>query len=54
MRLPEAVARPLRLGRPAVLPRVHDGACLVDLRCVPESRDHELTDAVAAALEEIR
>ena len=43
-----------RLGRPAVLPRVHDGACLVDLRCVPESRDHELTDAVAAALEEIR
>ncbi|WP_431696273.1 L-seryl-tRNA(Sec) selenium transferase [Kocuria rhizophila] len=54
VRLPEAVARPLRLGRPAVLPRVHDGACLVDLRCVPESRDHELTDAVAAALEEIR
>ncbi|MFL0563771.1 L-seryl-tRNA(Sec) selenium transferase [Kocuria rhizophila] len=54
VRLPEAAARPLRLGRPAVLPRVHDGACLVDLRCVPESRDHELTDAVAAALEEIR
>ncbi|WP_144999880.1 L-seryl-tRNA(Sec) selenium transferase [Kocuria rhizophila] len=54
VRLPEAVARPLRLGRPAVLPRVHDGACLVDLRCVPESRDHELTDAVTAALEEIR
>ena len=24
VRLPEAVARPLRLGRPAVLPRVHD------------------------------
>ena len=54
VRLPEAVARPLRLGRPAVLPRVHDGACLVDLRCVPESRDRDLVDAVTAALEGIR
>ncbi|MCT1915996.1 L-seryl-tRNA(Sec) selenium transferase [Kocuria rhizophila] len=54
VRLPEAAARPLRLGRPAVLPRVHDGACLVDLRCVPESRDRDLVDAVTAALEGIR
>ncbi|WP_330447089.1 L-seryl-tRNA(Sec) selenium transferase [Kocuria rhizophila] len=54
VRLPEAAAHSLRLGRPAVLPRVHDGACLVDLRCVPESRDRDLADAVTAALEGIR
>ncbi|WP_423446135.1 L-seryl-tRNA(Sec) selenium transferase [Kocuria sp. KSNUG] len=52
VRLPEATARPLRVGHPAVLPRVHDGACLLDLRCVPESQDGVLTDAVAAALAE--
>ena len=33
VRLPESVAPRLRTGRPAVLPRVHDGACLIDLRC---------------------
>lgn len=48
--LPEAVARPLRLGRPAVLARVHDGACLVDLRCVTPDDDPVLASALAAAL----
>ena len=53
VRLPEAVARPLRLGAPAVLPRVHDGAALVDLRCVPEADDLRVADAVRAALREM-
>jgi L-seryl-tRNA(Ser) seleniumtransferase len=50
VRLPEAAAGPLRAGDPAVLPRVHDGACLVDLRCIPEADDDRLLAAVAAAL----
>ncbi|MGQ1798724.1 L-seryl-tRNA(Sec) selenium transferase [Kocuria oceani] len=50
VRLPEAAAAPLRAGRPAVLPRVHDHACLLDLRCVPESDDDRLLAAVRAAL----
>ncbi|GEC99915.1 L-seryl-tRNA(Sec) selenium transferase [Kocuria varians] len=54
VRLPEATARALRLGSPAVLPRVHDGACLVDLRCVPQSQDDVLLDAVRRALEGTR
>ncbi|RLY94526.1 L-seryl-tRNA(Sec) selenium transferase [Kocuria tytonicola] len=54
VRLPEGAARALRLGTPAVLPRVHDGGCLLDLRCVPEARDAELTRAVTAALEGVR
>ena len=53
VRLPEATARPLRLGTPAVLPRVHDGACLVDPRCVPEERDADLLGAMRAALAEV-
>ncbi|MCV7315717.1 L-seryl-tRNA(Sec) selenium transferase [Mycolicibacillus parakoreensis] len=48
--LPEALAPLLRTGTPAVLPRVHRGRCLLDLRCVPESEDARLTAAVAAAL----
>jgi L-seryl-tRNA(Ser) seleniumtransferase len=50
VRLPESAALPLRTGNPAVLPRVHGGACLVDLRCIPENDDERLTDAVRAAL----
>ncbi|MEH0108177.1 L-seryl-tRNA(Sec) selenium transferase [Tersicoccus sp. MR15.9] len=50
VRLDEAVALPLRTGRPAVLPRVHDGACLLDLRCIPEADDGRLLAAVQAAL----
>jgi len=48
--LPEAAAEPLRAGDPAVLARVHDGACLVDLRCIPEADDDHLLAAVGAAL----
>jgi L-seryl-tRNA(Ser) seleniumtransferase len=50
VRLPEPAAAALRGGDPAVLPRVHDGACLLDLRCIPESDDDRLLAAVRAAL----
>jgi L-seryl-tRNA(Ser) seleniumtransferase len=50
VRLPEPAAAFLRTGDPAVLPRVHDGACLLDLRCIPEPDDDRLLDAVRAAL----
>jgi L-seryl-tRNA(Ser) seleniumtransferase len=50
LRLPEGVARLLRTGDPAVLPRVHDGCCLVDLRCVPERDDARIAAAVREAL----
>jgi L-seryl-tRNA(Ser) seleniumtransferase len=50
VRLPEAAAEPLRTGDPAVLPRVHDGACLLDLRCIPEPDDDRLLAAVRTAL----
>ncbi|ORV39961.1 L-seryl-tRNA(Sec) selenium transferase [Mycobacterium conspicuum] len=51
VRLPESAAAPLRAGDPAVLTRVHDGACLLDLRCVPESDDDRLLAAVRHALD---
>ncbi len=50
VRVPASVARALRLGTPSVLPRVHDGAALVDLRCVPEADDERLAAALTAAL----
>lgn len=49
VRLPAELAPALRTGTPAVLPRVHDGACLVDLRCVPESHDDVVADAIRKA-----
>ncbi|NUP60190.1 MAG: L-seryl-tRNA(Sec) selenium transferase [Pseudarthrobacter sp.] len=50
LRLPEGLARLLRTGDPAVLPRVHDGSCLIDLRCVPPADDERILDAVRYAL----
>ncbi|MDQ0849368.1 L-seryl-tRNA(Ser) seleniumtransferase [Arthrobacter sp. B3I9] len=50
LQLPEAAAGPLRTGDPAVLPRVHDGSCLIDLRCVPEGDDDRILDAIRHAL----
>ncbi|MFP5310980.1 MAG: aminotransferase class V-fold PLP-dependent enzyme, partial [Actinomycetes bacterium] len=50
LRLPAGIAGPLRTGDPAVLPRVHDGACLVDLRCVPPQDDDRILAAVQQAL----
>jgi L-seryl-tRNA(Ser) seleniumtransferase len=47
-RRPDDWARALREGDPAVLPRVGDGRCLLDLRCVPEQDDERLARAVLA------
>lgn len=54
VRLPAAIAAPLRTGDPAVLPRVHDGACLVDLRCIREADDERVADAVIRAIAQAR
>ncbi|GAB3580394.1 L-seryl-tRNA(Sec) selenium transferase [Calidifontibacter terrae] len=48
--LPEAVAAQLRSGDPAVVARVRDGRCLVDLRCVEERDDERLIEAVRRAM----
>ncbi|MCF4006870.1 L-seryl-tRNA(Sec) selenium transferase [Corynebacterium uropygiale] len=50
LRLPEWAAAPLRAGTPPVLGRVHQGACLLDLRCVPPAQDAEVLRAVRAVL----
>ncbi|MFC6146321.1 L-seryl-tRNA(Sec) selenium transferase [Corynebacterium nasicanis] len=50
--LPESLAAPLRTGDPVVLPRVHQGACLIDLRCVPPAADDTVVDAIRRAVEE--
>ncbi|QGH70514.1 L-seryl-tRNA(Sec) selenium transferase [Pseudactinotalea sp. HY158] len=50
VRLPERLARTLRANDPAVLARTHDGACLLDLRCIPEADDDVLQRVVRAAL----
>lgn len=47
--LPEDFAPALRTGDPAVLPRVHDGSCLIDLRCISADQDPALADAIRAA-----
>lgn len=49
--LPEELARPLRLGETAVVARVHQGQCLIDLRCVPEADDDRIVEAVNRARE---
>ncbi|GAA4146271.1 L-seryl-tRNA(Sec) selenium transferase [Actinomadura keratinilytica] len=46
--LPERYAAELRLGSPAVVGRVEDGRCLLDLRAVPADEDAALTAAVRA------
>ncbi|MCF3141436.1 L-seryl-tRNA(Sec) selenium transferase [Paenarthrobacter sp. AR 02] len=50
LQLPEGLAVHLRIGDPAVLPRVHDGSCLVDLRCIPVQDDHRVLEAIQRAL----
>jgi L-seryl-tRNA(Ser) seleniumtransferase len=47
--LPEGFARSLRAGSPAVLGRLQDGRCLLDLRAVPAEADTVLYDAVRTA-----
>ncbi|GGV30327.1 L-seryl-tRNA(Sec) selenium transferase [Actinomadura cremea] len=47
--LPEPCAARLRLGDPAVMGRVENGRCLLDLRAVPPADDTALAGAVRAA-----
>ncbi len=47
--LPEALARPLRRGDPAVVGRVSNGELLLDLLAVPPAADADLIDAVRNA-----
>jgi L-seryl-tRNA(Ser) seleniumtransferase len=47
--LPEGFAAALRSGAPAVLGRLQDGRCLLDLRAVPVEADGPLLEAVRAA-----
>ena len=51
--LPEDAAAPLRTGTPAVVTRVHEGRCLVDLRCVPQDQDGALADAIGRVLADL-
>ncbi|GAA4476327.1 L-seryl-tRNA(Sec) selenium transferase [Enteractinococcus fodinae] len=50
--LDEALAKPLRTGSPAILPRVTDGRCLLDLRCVPVEADAVILQRLQELLEE--
>ncbi|TYB41203.1 L-seryl-tRNA(Sec) selenium transferase [Actinomadura chibensis] len=47
--LPEPYAARLRLGAPAVMGRVDDGRCLLDLRAVPPADDDAIERAVRSA-----
>lgn len=47
--LPAELAQRLRTGDPVVLPRVHQGVCLIDLRCVPATLDPEVAAAIRRA-----
>jgi L-seryl-tRNA(Ser) seleniumtransferase len=48
--LPEWCAAPLRTGRPAVVGRVEQGRCLIDVRCVPPGDDERLAAAIGRVL----
>lgn len=48
--LPENCAAPLRTGDPSIVARVHQGRCLIDLRCVPESEDRRVAAAIGRVL----
>jgi L-seryl-tRNA(Ser) seleniumtransferase len=40
----------LRRGEPKVIARIEDDAVWIDLRCVPESEDASVAEALTAAL----
>jgi len=46
--LPERYAAMLRSGEPAIVARLEDGRCLLDLRCVPPADDDALVTAIRA------
>ena len=51
--LPESYAQPLRIGAPAILPRVAEGRCLIDLRCVPAEQDHMILRRLREVADEV-
>lgn len=51
--LDEHVALPLRTGTPAIVPRIVDGRCLLDLRCVPAAADAVILTRVREILREL-
>jgi L-seryl-tRNA(Ser) seleniumtransferase len=48
--LPESYATPLRTGSPAVVGRLENGRCLLDLRTVTPEDDAALVRAVRACM----
>ncbi|OBK78453.1 L-seryl-tRNA(Sec) selenium transferase [Mycobacterium sp. 1274761.0] len=48
--LPEKCAAPLRVGTPAIVGRIENGRCLLDLRTVAPSDDDALASAVLACM----
>ena len=48
--LPDNVEQRLRYGDPAIIGRVADGRCLLDLRSIPEADDTAFVDTVMRAL----
>ncbi|HEY0636022.1 MAG TPA: hypothetical protein VGD67_00095, partial [Pseudonocardiaceae bacterium] len=44
--VPVGFAAALRAGTPAVVGRVHDGRCLLDLRTIDPCDDHSVAEAV--------
>lgn len=48
--LPEELAPKLRQHTPPVVARQHQGRCLIDVRCVPESQDELLIAAIRAVM----
>lgn len=48
--LPEELAPKLRQHTPPVMARQHQGRCLIDVRCVPETQDEVLIAAIRAVM----
>ncbi len=51
LQLPERLATELRGHERPIIATTRDGACLIDLRCIPEDEDDELVSAIAALLQ---
>ena len=54
VQLPESAAEPLRSHLPPVVTRTTDSRCLLDLRCVPESEDETVLEAVRSVLQDLQ
>lgn len=53
VQLPESAAEPLRSHNPPVVTRTSGSWCLLDLRCVPESDDETVLQAVRSVLHDL-